>query len=149
MLRKANIAIALSLTLPAFAQQSVAQTASPKVVANNQVVDPSQLSDITVSATRSARKVDDVPSSVSVITGATIQKEGARSLKEIFRNELDVTVPVGPTRFGVGGAPTGRGGQEGVNIRGLGGNQVLMLVDGIRIPNGFSFGPFTTRPVAA
>ena len=144
MLRKANIAIALSLTLPAFAQQSVAQTASPKFVANNQVVDPSQLSDITVSATRSARKVDDVPSSVSVITGATIQKEGARSLKEIFRNELDVTVPVGPTRFGVGGAPTGRGGQEGVNIRGLGGNQVLMLVDGIRIPNGFSFGPFST-----
>lgn len=144
MLRKANIAIALSLTLPAFAQQAVAQTASPKVVANNQVVDPSQLSDITVSATRSARKVDDVPSSVSVITGATIQKEGARSLKEVFRNELDVTVPVGPTRFGVGGAPTGRGGQEGVNIRGLGGNQVLMLVDGIRIPNGFSFGPFST-----
>lgn len=144
MLRKANIAIALSLTLPAFAQQSVAQTTLPKVVANNQVVDPSQLSDITVSATRSARKVDDVPSSVSVITGATIQKEGARSLKEVFRNELDVTVPVGPTRFGVGGAPTGRGGQEGVNIRGLGGNQVLMLVDGIRIPNGFSFGPFST-----
>ena len=144
MLRKANIAIALSLTLPAFAQQSVAQTASPKVVANNQVVDPSQLSDITVSATRSARKVDDVPSSVSVITGATIQKEGARNLKDVFRNELDVTVPVGPTRFGVGGAPTGRGGQEGVNIRGLGGNQVLMLVDGIRIPNGFSFGPFST-----
>ena len=144
MLRKANIAIALSLTLPAFAQQSVAQTASPKVVANNQVVDPSQLSDITVSATRSARKVDDVPSSVSVITGATIQKEGARNLKEVFRNELDVTVPVGPTRFGGGGAPTGRGGQEGVNIRGLGGNQVLMLVDGIRIPNGFSFGPFST-----
>jgi hemoglobin/transferrin/lactoferrin receptor protein len=144
MLRKANIAIALSLTLPAFAQQAVAQTTLPKVVANNQVVDPSQLSDITVSATRSARKVDDVPSSVSVITGATIQKEGARSLKEVFRNELDVTVPVGPTRFGVGGAPTGRGGQEGVNIRGLGGNQVLMLVDGIRIPNGFSFGPFST-----
>jgi hemoglobin/transferrin/lactoferrin receptor protein len=144
MLRKANIAIAFSLTLPAFAQQSIAQTASLKVVANNQVVGASQLSDVTVSATRSPRKVDDVPSSVSVITGATIQKEGARNLKDVFRNELDVTVPVGPTRFGVGGAATGRGGQEGVNIRGLGGNQVLMLVDGIRIPNGFSFGPFST-----
>lgn len=144
MLCKANIAIALSLTLPAFAQQSFAQTASPKVVANNPVVGANQLSEVTVSATRSPRKVDDVPSSVSVITGATIQKEGARNLKDVFRNELDVTVPVGPTRFGVGGAPTGRGGQEGVNIRGLGGNQVLMLVDGIRIPNGFSFGPFST-----
>lgn len=144
MLSKANIAIALTLTLPALLQQSAAQTQSPEAATNHPVVDPSKLSDVTVSATRSARKVDDVPSSVSVITDATIQKEGARTLKDVFRNELDVTVPVGPTRFGVGGAPTGRGGQEGVNIRGLGGNQVLMLVDGIRIPNGFSFGPFST-----
>ncbi len=145
MLRKANVAIALSLTLQALSQQSFAQIpASPKDATNHQVADPSQLRDVTVSATRTARKVDDVPSSVSVISDTTIQKEGARNLKEAFRTELDVTVPVGPTRFGVGGAPTGRGGQEGVNIRGLGGNQVLMLVDGIRIPNGFTFGPFST-----
>ena len=144
MLSKANIAIALTLTVPALLQQSSAQTSLPEVATNKPVVDSSKLSDVTVSATRSARKVDDVPSSVSVITEAAIQKEGARTLKDVFRNELDVTVPVGPTRFGVGGAPTGRGGQEGVNIRGLGGNQVLMLVDGIRIPNGFSFGPFST-----
>ena len=145
MLRKANIAIALSLTLHALSQQVFAQTApSLDVTANNPASDSTTLSDVTVSATRTERKVDDVPSSVSVMTDATIQKEGARNLKEAFRNELDVTVPVGPTRFGVGGAATGRGGQEGVNIRGLGGNQVLMLVDGIRIPNGFTFGPFST-----
>jgi hemoglobin/transferrin/lactoferrin receptor protein len=145
MLRKANIAIALSLSLHALSQQVFAQTApSLDVTANNPASDSTTLSDVTVSATRTERKVDDVPSSVSVITDATIQKQGARNLKEAFRNELDVTVPVGPTRFGVGGAATGRGGQEGVNIRGLGGNQVLMLVDGIRIPNGFTFGPFST-----
>ena len=145
MLRKANVAIALSLSLHALPQQAFAQTtSSPNVAANNPAANTSTLSDVTVSATRTVRKVDDVPSSVSVINDATIQKEGARNLKEAFRNELDVTVPVGPTRFGVGGASTGRGGQEGVNIRGLGGNQVLMLVDGIRIPNGFTFGPFST-----
>jgi len=145
MLRKANVAIALSLSLHALPQQAFAQTtSSPNVTANNPAANTSTLSDVTVSATRTVRKVDDVPSSVSVINDATIQKEGARNLKEAFRNELDVTVPVGPTRFGVGGASTGRGGQEGVNIRGLGGNQVLMLVDGIRIPNGFTFGPFST-----
>lgn len=145
MLRKANVAIALSLSLHALSQQVFAQTApSPNVAANNPAANSTTLGDVTVSATRTVRKVDDVPSSVSVITDATIQKEGARNLKEAFRNELDVTVTVGPTRFGVGGAATGRGGQEGVNIRGLGGNQVLMLVDGIRIPNGFTFGPFST-----
>ena len=145
MLRKANVAIALSLSLHALPQQAFAQTtSSSNVAANNPAANTSTLSDVTVSATRTMRKVDDVPSSVSVITDTKIQKEGARNLKEAFRNELDVTVPVGPTRFGVGGASTGRGGQEGVNIRGLGGNQVLMLVDGIRIPNAFTFGPFST-----
>ncbi len=145
MLRKANVAIALSLTLQALPQQSSAQVTSvPDAATNNNVENAAQLSGVTVSATRTLRKVDDVPSSVSVITDQTIQKEGARNLKEAFRTELDVTVPTGPTRFGEGGAPTGRGGQEGVNIRGLGGNQVLMLVDGIRIPNGFTFGPFST-----
>ena len=115
MLRKANVAIALSFTLQALPHQSFAQTTPPpNVELNNSVTDSSQLSDITVSATRTVRKVDDVPSSVSVITDATLQKEGARNLKEAFRNELDVTVPVGPTRFGVGGSATGRGGQEGV-----------------------------------
>jgi hemoglobin/transferrin/lactoferrin receptor protein len=103
-----------------------------------------QLKEMTVSATRGERRIDEVPASVSVITAETIEREGARDLKEIFRNELDVTVPSGPTRFSNAGTSTGRSGNAGVNIRGLGGNQVLMLIDGIRVPNGFSFGSFTT-----
>ena len=103
-----------------------------------------QLKEMTVSASRGERRVDEVPASVTVITAETIEREGARDLKEIFRHELDVTVPSGPTRFSNAGTSTGRSGNTGVNIRGLGGNQVLMLMDGIRIPNGFSFGSFTT-----
>jgi hemoglobin/transferrin/lactoferrin receptor protein len=103
-----------------------------------------QLKEMTVSATRGERRIDEVPASVTVITAETIEREGARDLKEIFRHELDVTVPSGPTRFSNAGTSTGRSGNAGVNIRGLGGNQVLMLIDGIRVPNGFSFGSFTT-----
>ena len=103
-----------------------------------------QLKEMTVSATRGERRIDEVPASVTVINAETIEREGARDLKEIFRHELDVTVPSGPTRFSNAGTSTGRSGNAGVNIRGLGGNQVLMLIDGIRVPNGFSFGSFTT-----
>ncbi|MFY9137785.1 TonB-dependent hemoglobin/transferrin/lactoferrin family receptor [Zwartia sp.] len=103
-----------------------------------------QLSEITVSASRGERRIDEVPASVTVISAETIEKEGARDLKDIFRNELDVTVPSGPTRFSNAGTSAGRSGNQGVNIRGLGGNQVLMLIDGIRVPNGFSFGSFNT-----
>ena len=103
-----------------------------------------QLKEMIVSATRGERRIDEVPASVTVITAETIEREGARDLKEIFRHELDVTVPSGPTRFSNAGTSTGRSGNAGVNIRGLGGNQVLMLIDGIRVPNGFSFGSFTT-----
>ncbi|WP_157898425.1 TonB-dependent hemoglobin/transferrin/lactoferrin family receptor [Acidovorax carolinensis] len=34
---------------------------------------------------------------------------------------------------------TGRDGNVGLNIRGLGGNRVLMLVDGIRVPRSYAF----------
>ncbi len=145
MLRNAKLVFAFSLTFTALPQQAAGQTSSTRVQTENPLSsNATQLNEVTVSATRTTRQIDNVPSSVSVIPAATIQKQGARDLKELFRNEPDVTVPVGPTRFGNGGNPTGRAGQEGVNIRGLGGNQVLMLIDGIRIPNGFSFGPFAT-----
>ncbi|MBZ1352000.1 TonB-dependent hemoglobin/transferrin/lactoferrin family receptor [Alcaligenaceae bacterium LF4-65] len=107
-------------------------------------VSHSRLEEVTVSATRSPRRVHDVSASVTVIGAQQIEQEGARDIKDLFRNELDVSVRAAPTRFGLGGNASGRAGNEGINIRGLGGNQVLMLVDGIRIPNGFNFGAFAT-----
>lgn len=135
MLRKKPTALALALAwgiVPAIAHGQ--QQATPVVV----------LKETTVSATRTERNVDDVPATVTVIDAAQIEREGARDLKDLFRNELDVDVHSQPTRFTAAGAATGRGGNEGINIRGLEGNQVLMLVDGIRVPNSFSFGAFAT-----
>ncbi len=127
--------LALGIHLPRLA---IADTDAPSVTATN------RLEAVTVSATRSSRRIEDVPASVTVIGVQTIEQEGARDIKDLFRNELDVSVRAGPTRFGMGGNSSARAGNEGINIRGLGGNQVLMLVDGIRIPNGFNFGAFAT-----
>ncbi|HET7867828.1 MAG TPA: TonB-dependent hemoglobin/transferrin/lactoferrin family receptor [Burkholderiaceae bacterium] len=102
------------------------------------------LAETTVTATRTPRLVDDVPNTVTVIRATDIDKSGARDIKDVFRHEIDVTVRAAPGRFTAAGAATGRAGNEGINIRGLEGNQVLILVDGIRVPNAFSFGSFAT-----
>ncbi|KAJ8137755.1 hypothetical protein OY671_009032, partial [Metschnikowia pulcherrima] len=45
-----------------------------------------------------------------------------------------------PARFNAALSATGRSGNDGFNIRGVGGNRVSIQVDGVRVPDGFSFG---------
>lgn len=102
------------------------------------------LKEVTVSATRSERKTDNVPRIVTVTTAEEIQELGARNVGDVFRDSPDVTVPQQTGRFSAAVGPQGRAGQESINIRGLQGNNVLLLVDGIRVPNSFSFQALST-----
>ena len=95
-------------------------------------------------ATRTDRRADEVPATVTTQSARQIEAAGARDIKDLFRNEVDLSVRAAPGRFSAAGGSTGRAGNEGINIRGLEGNQVLMLVDGIRVPGGFSFGALAT-----
>ena len=129
----------------AFGQTSPANTETSQKDSGPLEDSVTPLNEITVSSTRSERRIDKVPNTVTVTTSEDIERGGARDIKDLFRNELDVTVRSSATRFSNSGSGnTGRAGNEGVNIRGLEGNQVLMMVDGIRLPNSFSFGPFAT-----
>ncbi|MDE2298446.1 MAG: TonB-dependent hemoglobin/transferrin/lactoferrin family receptor [Burkholderiales bacterium] len=132
-LNKTPIALALATLAAATHQSSLAQAAP----------DEPGLPAITVTSTRTERRVDAVPNTVTVTPASAIEKAGARDIKDVFRDELDVTVRQQPTRFSQSGG-TARAGNEGINIRGLEGNQVLMLIDGIRVPNSFTFGPIGT-----
>ena len=91
-------------------------------------------------ATRTDRRADEVPATVTTQSARQIEAAGARDIKDLFRNEVDLSVRAAPGRFSAAGGSTGRAGNEGINIRGLEGNQVLMLVDGIRVPGGFKIG---------
>jgi hemoglobin/transferrin/lactoferrin receptor protein len=95
---------------------------------------------ITVSATRSPVAVDEVPATVTVITAEQIADEMATDIKDLVRFEPGVSVRRAPARFGAALGTTGRSGNEGFTIRGIGGNRVLIQVDGIRSPQGFEFG---------
>ena len=99
---------------------------------------------IVVSSTKTKRKIDDVPNEVTVVTREEIDQKNAQGLKDLFAHEIDLTVREVSKRYGMSGQATGRAGSEGINIRGLEGNQVLMVQDGIRLPNSFQYGPFST-----
>jgi hemoglobin/transferrin/lactoferrin receptor protein len=126
--------LACAAAAPAFAQGGMqgAQDAP-----SEEVVDPRP---ITVTATRQPIASIDAPATVTVIDERRIADELATDIKDLARFEPGVTVPRSPTRFGAALGVTGRAGNEGFVIRGIGGNRVLMQVDGVRVPDGFTFG---------
>ncbi|WP_422013301.1 TonB-dependent receptor domain-containing protein [Roseateles sp.] len=128
---KTAVALAVACACACLADASHAQT--PPDAAT-------ELPELTNTATRGDRRVDEVPATVSVFK----PNPGVRDLRELLRDEVDLAVRAANPRFTLAGSSIGRAGNEGINIRGLEGNQVLMLVDGIRMPQAFSFGPFAT-----
>ena len=95
---------------------------------------------VTVTATRTEKAVDDVPATVSVITAEQIADGFVSDIKDLVRYEPGVAVRRAPARFSAAGGSTGRDRDSGFNIRGLEGNRVLITVDGVRVPDAFSFG---------
>lgn len=95
---------------------------------------------VTVTATRSEKRLDDVPATASVISSQDIEDGLVKDIKDLVRFEPGVSVRRAPARFTAAGSSTGRDGNAGFNIRGLEGNRVLILVDGVRVPDGYAFG---------
>ncbi len=95
---------------------------------------------ITVTATRAPVTIADAPATVTVFDAEQIADELVTDIRDLVRFEPGVTVRRAPARFGAALGTTGRAGNEGFNIRGIGGNRVLIQVDGIRAPQGFAFG---------
>ena len=112
----------------ALATAAFAQNAADAVVA---------LDEITVSATRIAQAVSEVPASVSVIRLNDLFNP-VGSLRDLARAEPGVSVPAA---FGAtGNAPRNFPSARSINIRGLDGNRVLIQIDGVRQPEQFTFG---------
>ena len=95
---------------------------------------------ITVTATRTPVALEEAPATITVITDEEIADQLATDLRDLVRYEPGVTVRRAPARFGAALGSTGRARNEDFVIRGIGGNRVLIQVDGIRSPQGFSFG---------
>lgn len=101
---------------------------------------PVRVAPVTVVGTRTERRVDEVPASVSVITAKDIETNLVTDIKDLIRFEPGVSVPTSPARFSAALSGAGRDGNSGFTIRGMGGNRVLIVQDGVRVPDGFAFG---------
>ncbi|MPZ31374.1 MAG: TonB-dependent hemoglobin/transferrin/lactoferrin family receptor [Rhodospirillales bacterium] len=148
----ASTAIGGTIALPTFAQTPTAQTpvappapATPDATGNTSPPPPAaqwpgttttpvttpgqpvptQLDAVTTAATRTRRPLYDVPATVSVITTEDIDRENMQDIRDLVRNEPGVTVASNPFRAGY----------QNFLIRGIGGNRVLLMVDGMRMPD--------------
>ncbi len=108
---------------------------APLAAAPAAEVDP-----VVVLGTRSRRLASNVPGTVSVIDAEQIETLLATDIKDLIRFEPGVSVPTSPARFGLALSGAGRDGNSGFTIRGMGGDRVLIVNDGVRLPSGFSFG---------
>ncbi len=88
------------------------------------------LEKVTVTANRTAKTLDELSNKASVITAEDIEQYLHQDIRDLVRYEPGVTV-----------SGLGRFGLSGFNIRGIGGDRVLTLVDGAPIADEFSFGP--------
>lgn len=99
-------------------------------------VDPTgdQLIDqIVVVAHKDERSVREIAANVTVLSRADLNSELATSLADVFRYMPGVDYEAAGTRFGT----------EGINIRGIGGNRVAILVDGVPLSDQFDTGSFS------
>ena len=87
---------------------------------------------VTVVGTRTERKLEEVAATITVKDREDIEREMVRDMADLIRFEPGVTVAGTGSRFGL----------TSFNIRGIGGNRVLTMIDGVRVPDEFSFGPF-------
>ncbi|MEN5051266.1 TonB-dependent hemoglobin/transferrin/lactoferrin family receptor [Brevundimonas naejangsanensis] len=101
---------------------------------------PVRVAPVTVVGTRTERRIDEVPASISVITAKDIENNLVTDIKDLIRFEPGVSVPTSPARFSAALSGSGRDGNSGFTIRGMGGNRVLIVQDGVRVPDGFAFG---------
>ena len=92
---------------------------------------------ITVTGTKSESTVKDYAGSVDVIDKDDYDKKPSTDIRNLLKNVPGVTTRK-TTRSGVRGTP----GISDVNIRGLDGDRILFLIDGVRLPDRYEYGGY-------
>ncbi len=92
---------------------------------------------ITVTGTKSESTVKDYAGSVDVIDKDDYDKKPSADIRNLLKSVPGVTTRK-TTRSGVRGTP----GISDINIRGLDGDRILFLIDGVRLPDRYEYGGY-------
>jgi hemoglobin/transferrin/lactoferrin receptor protein len=114
-------------------QSPATRSASP-AAASEPVLKP-----VVVSGSRSERLADDVPASLDLVNAEDLERNQITNIRELAAESPNVSVRRTPNRATIN-SNNGKEGNAGFNLRGLEGNRVLLLVDGLRAPRNYSFG---------
>jgi hemoglobin/transferrin/lactoferrin receptor protein len=91
------------------------------------------IDEIVVVANRAERSIRDVAANVTVLSEEDFGVELATSISDVLRYTPGIDYEGAGTRFGT----------EGFNIRGIGGNRVALLIDGVPLSDQFDVGGFS------
>jgi len=94
---------------------------------------PEKLDEIVVVANKQARSIRDIAANVTVFARENFDVNLAVSLTDVLRYAPGIDEEYAGTRFG----------HEGINIRGIGGNRVAVLVDGVPLSDQFDVGSYS------
>ena len=92
-----------------------------------------RIEQIVVVAHKDERSIREIAANVTVLSRADLTAELATSINDVFRYVPGVDYEAAGTRFGT----------EGINIRGIGGNRVAIVVDGVPLSDHFDVGSFS------
>lgn len=97
------------------------------------------LPEVVISGSRHEQDPDELPMSLDVLGRQDLERRQVRDIRDVAREVPGLSVSRAPARFTLASSSTGRDQNAGFNIRGLDGNRVLMMVDGIRQPRSYVF----------
>ena len=107
--------------------------AAESATANSDTAVEGPLDQVVVVAHKDERSIRDIAANVTVLSRAELNDNLSTSISDVFRYVPGVDYEGAGTRFGT----------EGINIRGIGGNRVAIVVDGIPLSDHFDVGSFS------
>ena len=113
----------ISLLLASASLAAISTASAQDTTSSDEETKPraTQLDTVTSTATRNPTAINDVAGTISVISAEELERRNAHTMQDIVRYEPGVSVGNQPSRAGA----------TNYVIRGMGGNRVLVLMDGL------------------